>query len=73
MSDKYKGFLVTFKNEISDEGMERIKDAIELFEFVDNVTPYVKGFEDHMSELQGKRTMITKTMDFLFSQMKDEK
>jgi hypothetical protein len=45
MSDKMRGLVVTFGEDISEEYFDKIKSAIECFSPVINVNPVVDNFE----------------------------
>jgi hypothetical protein len=48
MTDRIKGFLVTFEKDVRDDQIELIRNAIGHIRNVQSVKPYVSGLEDHM-------------------------
>lgn len=65
MSDKYKGFLVTFDKEVTDEKMEELETLLYNLRNVKLVTPYVKGMEDYMSERKGYLDLSTEINEMI--------
>ena len=52
MSDKISGFVVTFKKSVSEEYMDKIKSAIEIFDGVVKVEPVVEGIDTYLGASQ---------------------
>ncbi len=57
MSNKYKGLIITFDKEISEEAIQDWQNLFMKIKNVCAVNPLVKNFEDYMSEEKAKRNL----------------
>jgi len=69
MSNKYKGFLVTFDQEVSEEEMKILEELLYRIRNVKEVTPYIKRAEDHMSERTGYLKCFQDISEVIYSKI----
>lgn len=72
MSASYNGLTVAFKEPVSQEYMERVKEAILLFVGVAEVEPVESNFESWILKAQVKRDLSEKLWDVLHGDQKRE-
>lgn len=65
MTEKYKGLIITFDKEISEEFITEWQNIFMKIKNVCAVKPLVKNFEDYMSEEKGRIDFRNEVLDFL--------
>jgi hypothetical protein len=65
MSDKIKGFLVTFEKDISEENFEQVKNAVAHIRNVQSVKPYITKIEDYMLYERAQSELGNKLLAFV--------
>ncbi len=60
MSTNYKGFTVTFEQDVSEEYMDMVKTSIEIMKGVIDVTPSKTNMDDHMNRESIRYELINK-------------
>lgn len=73
MSDKYKGLIITFREDVKKEYIETVSECFKNFNFVADVNPLIKNFEDYMAEEKGRMDMRNEMMTFLMTTFKKNK
>lgn len=63
MSEKVKGIVITFKEDVSKEKADFIMDALYLYRDVIDVSPVMVEFNDHMIAMQIKHEIKMKLFD----------
>lgn len=65
MTDRLKGFIVTFDKEIREDDAEALKQAILQIRNVIDVSPIIDNFDDSMARARVKRELAQKLWDIL--------
>ena len=63
MTDRLKGLVVAFENDIREDDAQCVIDAILMIKGVSGVTTSISGSEDYMNRQQIKREVIDKIYD----------
>jgi hypothetical protein len=63
MSDSFKGLVVTFDQDVTEEYLKAVTDALGLFHGVISVRPLVANFDSIMSDDRAKWALRTKIME----------
>ena len=66
MSEQFKGFVVMFGKPVSEEYMDKVKDAIKLFQGVIDVSPSVENADDWMNKEQVRRELRKKLLEVIY-------
>ena len=67
MSNKISGFTVVFKEGYSEQYMDKVKDAVMLFDGVIKVEPIVEDLPTYMGASQENSRIRNAVIDFLKS------
>jgi len=70
MSDKFSGFIVTFEKEVSQEWMNRVKDAVLMIKYVIDVEPIVADYEHHHAKEMARYKLRDELWNILFPERK---
>ncbi len=65
MSDRVKGLIVTFEEDVSKEWADRLVDAIKIMKGVVSVKPSITNINDCMSRERVKWELLTKLQNIL--------
>jgi hypothetical protein len=75
MSQSFKGFVVTLDQEVSEEYIDFLKNAISALKHVSSVDPVPTDFNDHIVEMRVRRESAQKVrelaMEILTGKKKD--
>lgn len=73
MSDRLKGIVVTFKNDIKDEDAEDILTAIRMVKGVLSVKPLITNYEQHIAEERVRHEIHKQLFDIVYPDRHKEK
>jgi hypothetical protein len=72
MTDRFKGVLVTFDREISEDDAKKYFDTIRMIKGVNQVKPYVNNAEDWMMYEKGYHDATMNFYDWVRNGMKEK-
>lgn len=70
MSNKYKGLIITFEKEVSEERVEEYEKIFKSIRNVLEIKPLIKGLEDCMSENKGRIDFRNEILNFIIDDVK---
>ncbi len=73
MTDRIKGVLITFENDIRDDQAQPIIEALKMIKGVSIVKPYITGIEDYMSYEKGYLDARKQMFDLLKKEPNNQK
>lgn len=69
MGNKVRGFVVTLDEDISEEHIDGIVNAIHMIKGVIGVDPEIATIEHHMSDVRSKNAIRSKLFDFIKNEL----
>lgn len=73
MSNRISGFTVTFEHSVSEEYMDMVKGAIQLYKGVVSVEPSIEDTATYLGMSQEKHRIVTSLFDLIKSDFGERK
>jgi len=73
MTDRLKGVIVTFKEDIREDDAEAILNAIQMVKGVLTVKPLISNYDQHIAEDRVRHEIYQKLFDVVYPDRHKEK
>lgn len=70
MTDRFKGVVVTFEEDIREDDAEKLLNAIWMLKGVIDVTPSVANVDDHLARERVRRELGRALMEVVYPEIK---